>query len=224
MRIVKEHGERRNEILDCAEVLFTSKGYAQTTINDILDALSIAKGTFYHYFPSKEAVMDAVIARFIDTEIAAAKAVATDTELSAHEKMFRILSGAGRNNERNTKLEMEANAANNAEMQQKTMASIVLGLSPLLTDIVVQGMKEGTFKTKYPKECIEILLAASEFLLHCTVFQWDKVELLQKAKALSWAAEQILGVDEGSLRYLYTRYEQHTQGNTHCCIRGGTDD
>lgn len=207
MRIVKEHGERRNEILDCAEVLFTSKGYAQTTINDILDALGIAKGTFYHYFPSKEAVMDAVIARFVETEITAAKVIATDSVLSAHEKMFRILSGAGRNREHNTRLEMEASAANNAEMHQKTMASIVLGLSPLLSDIVVQGMRESTFKTKYPKECIEILLAASEFLLHGSVFQWDKAELLQKAKALSWVAEQILGVEEGSFRYLYARYE-----------------
>ena len=211
MRTVKEHSERRNEILDCAETLFTSKGYAQATINDILEALNIAKGTFYHYFPSKEVLMDAVISRFIDTELVAAKIIADDSSLSAHEKMFRILTGSGRNNGHSMRLEIEARAVNNAEMHQKTMASIVLGLSPLLAEIVIQGTNEGTFKTQYPKECIEILLSASEFLLHGTVFQWSKAEILQKAKAISWTAEKILGVEEGKFRYLYARYENQLQ-------------
>ena len=50
MRIIKEHGERKAEIIAAAESLFLSKGYANSTINDILVALNIAKGTFYHYF------------------------------------------------------------------------------------------------------------------------------------------------------------------------------
>ena len=53
-RIVKEADERRNEILDAAETLFTEKGYSKTTIIDILNQVGIAKGTFYYYFKSKE--------------------------------------------------------------------------------------------------------------------------------------------------------------------------
>ena len=63
MRIVKEAEERRNEILDAAERLFSGKGYNHTTINHILDEVQIAKGTFYYYFKSKEEVMDAIIDR-----------------------------------------------------------------------------------------------------------------------------------------------------------------
>ena len=66
MRIIKEHSERKAEIIATAESLFLAKGYANSTINDILVALNIAKGTFYHYFASKEALLDAVIARYID--------------------------------------------------------------------------------------------------------------------------------------------------------------
>lgn len=41
MRIIKEHGERKAEIIDAAEALFLTKGYANSSINDILVALNI---------------------------------------------------------------------------------------------------------------------------------------------------------------------------------------
>lgn len=213
MRIIKEHSERRTEIVDAAEILFASNGYARTSISDILEALNIAKGTFYHYFASKEALMDAVIERYIDAEMAVAQVVAGDPHISAHEKMFRILSGAGRDNERGDRLEKEASAVGNADMHQRTMAAIVLRLSPILEGVVRQGMREGAFNTAYPKECMEILLAASEFLLHGSAFAWSSAERLQKAKALAWMAEKALGAEQGRFNYLYKRYE----GDGVCC-------
>ena len=53
-RIVKEeeYTLRRNDILDTARRLVYTKGYEQMTIQDILDALQISKGAFYHYFDS----------------------------------------------------------------------------------------------------------------------------------------------------------------------------
>jgi len=54
MRIVKEYDERRNEIIDTAKKLFITKGYNKSSVNDILNEIGIAKGTFYYYFASKE--------------------------------------------------------------------------------------------------------------------------------------------------------------------------
>ena len=48
MRIVKEHDERKNEIIDTASRIFAQKGYDKASVNDILNAIGIAKGTFYH--------------------------------------------------------------------------------------------------------------------------------------------------------------------------------
>ena len=208
MRIIKGHGERKAEILAAAEVLFTTKGYASSTVNEILMMLNIAKGTFYHYFASKEALMDAVIARYIDAEIAAALDVAEMPQLTALEKLFRILSGAGRDREFCDRLERETQSVGNADMQQRTMASIVLRLSPILANIVRQGIREGTFNTEYPQECMEILLAASEFLLHGSAFVWNSQQRLQNARALACVAEKALGVAKGQLSYLYERYEK----------------
>ena len=212
MRIIKEHSERKAEIIDAAEALFLTKGYANSSINDILVALNIAKGTFYHYFASKEALLDAVIAQYIDAEIAAAQGIAENPHLTAHEKLFRILAASGQNCVRGDRLEKEVQTVGNADMHQKTMASIVLGLAPILADIVRQGIGEGTFNTEYPQECVEILLAASEFLLHGSAFCWSCEQRLQKARALAFVAEKALGVTQGQLGYLYNRHE--TQGKS----------
>lgn len=47
----------RDHILNCAWNLFYRQGYNDTTIDDILDAANISKGTFYHYFDGKEALV-----------------------------------------------------------------------------------------------------------------------------------------------------------------------
>ncbi|PJZ53866.1 TetR/AcrR family transcriptional regulator [Leptospira adleri] len=49
--------ERREDILQCARKFFFSKGYDSTSVNDIIDELGIAKGTFYHHFNSKEELL-----------------------------------------------------------------------------------------------------------------------------------------------------------------------
>ena len=64
MRVTKEAQERREEILDAAEALFASDGYASTSTNDIIDRVGIARGTLYYHFRSKEEILDAVVLRF----------------------------------------------------------------------------------------------------------------------------------------------------------------
>jgi len=90
MREVKEHNIRKKEILDKAQALFIKKGYSKTTINDILKAEGIAKGTFYHYFKSKEEVMDALIMRFVSLSAEIIEAKANQPGKNAIEKMRDI--------------------------------------------------------------------------------------------------------------------------------------
>jgi len=66
MRIIKEYDERKKEILDTAERPFRINGYEKCTIMDIIKEVGIAKGTFYHYFKSKQEVLDAVVLRYVD--------------------------------------------------------------------------------------------------------------------------------------------------------------
>ena len=74
----KKPEERRNEILDTSEILFRTKGYTKTTINDILQTVGIAKGTFYYYFRSKQEMMDALVMRFIHNNVEITKTIASN--------------------------------------------------------------------------------------------------------------------------------------------------
>jgi AcrR family transcriptional regulator len=59
--------DRRERIIDNATGLFAVKGYHGTTIDEIVQATGIAKGTFYIYFESKEELLVEVIKRLIES-------------------------------------------------------------------------------------------------------------------------------------------------------------
>jgi AcrR family transcriptional regulator len=58
--------ERREDLMDAAETLFLRNGFSATTIDQIVEAANVAKGTFYLYFSSKDAVLAALGRRFAE--------------------------------------------------------------------------------------------------------------------------------------------------------------
>jgi AcrR family transcriptional regulator len=59
--------ERRAQVLDAARQLFAESGYHATSINDIIVASDIARGTFYLYFASKRAIFEELLDAFFVT-------------------------------------------------------------------------------------------------------------------------------------------------------------
>ncbi len=58
-----QKGEKKKRaILDTAERMFFQKGYEETTVQEILDALKCSKGSFYHHFDSKIEVLAEIAA------------------------------------------------------------------------------------------------------------------------------------------------------------------
>lgn len=49
-------GTTRNRIVEAATALMLERGYAATTVDDIVTTAGVAKGSFYHFFESKEAL------------------------------------------------------------------------------------------------------------------------------------------------------------------------
>lgn len=208
MRIIKNPEDRKNEILDAAKTLFMTKGYVKTTVNDILQATGIAKGTFYYYFQSKEEVMDAVVERLIDIAAEAAQNIASDPALPATEKLRRIVAMPEPEAKEKDRMIDEFHQTENAEMHQRSLVQTVLRLSPILAQIIEQGIREGTFHTSCPRETIELLLVASQFLLDDGLFHWQPEELTKKARAFALMMETSLGAEPGSFDYIYERYAQ----------------
>jgi len=52
--------------MSAAEKLFLSQGVDATTVNEIVEAVGVAKGTFYHYFSSKNDMLEALAKRYTE--------------------------------------------------------------------------------------------------------------------------------------------------------------
>jgi len=53
--------ETRQRLMAQALHLFTNQGYDETTVEEITDAADVAKGTFFNYFSTKEAILPAMV-------------------------------------------------------------------------------------------------------------------------------------------------------------------
>ncbi|OJE44005.1 TetR family transcriptional regulator [Bacillus proteolyticus] len=203
MRIVKEYEERRKEILETAERLFVTKGYTKTTVNDILKEIGIAKGTFYHYFKSKEEVMDEIIMRIIKADVAKAKVIISNPNIPVLEKLFRVLmEHSPKSGDIKDKMIEQFHQPNNAEMHQKSLVQSIIHLSPVLAEILEQGIDEGVFSTPYPQETIELLLSSAQVIFDEGLFQWKPEEMMRRAKAYIKMMEVSVGAKEGSFDYM----------------------
>lgn len=65
-KVAREHGETLELLLHCGMEILTEQGFAATGIEAVLKRVQVPKGSFYHYFESKEAFGQAVLQRYAD--------------------------------------------------------------------------------------------------------------------------------------------------------------
>lgn len=206
MRIVKEHNERQNEILDTAQRLFAKKGYEKCTVNDILNEIGIAKGTFYHYFKSKEEVLDGIIDRAAKQALERAQAVVLDPELSSQEKLLRIFLALRMEDEKDTGMIEEMHRPENALMHQKSLTSIVTSTVPVLAGVIGEGNQRGDFRCDYPEEYMQIFMTSAVMLLDDGIFELSPKKQQSTFRALIALLGKMLGTDDGRIWETVTKY------------------
>lgn len=81
-RLTDQGIERKQQLLDAATVLFAERGYAPTRIADICAAAGVAKGLFYWYFDSKQALF-ADLVRAMRFQLRRAQGQAMDASADA---------------------------------------------------------------------------------------------------------------------------------------------
>lgn len=194
--------ERRNEILDAADELFGQKGFDGTSTNDILEKVGIARGTLYYHFKSKEDIMDALIERYNTQILGAANRIAADKSIAVHERIVRVVMALNINDGNGKEIIDHIHKPQNALMHQKIQKVIMNGLPPILTEIIREGIEQGLFRTPYPYECMEMIVAYTN-----TVFDDDMVDITDEERAARIPAfvfnvERLLGVESGSLMYM----------------------
>lgn len=206
MNVSKEYNERRKEIIDSAGKLFSTKGYDKCTVNDILDSIGIAKGTFYYYFKSKEEVLDAIIDRVTEIVVARAEDAASNSELSPVTKMLNTILSMRIENEVDIDLMEKLHKPENALMHQKSLSLMVTRVTPILVKIVDEGISQGIFNSDFPTQYMQIFLTSSITLLDDGIFQVKPEDTQMILRALVALLEKMLGVADETLWNVAKQY------------------
>jgi TetR/AcrR family fatty acid metabolism transcriptional regulator len=82
--------DKRRLILDAAVRVFARQGFHAARVSDIADEAGVAYGLVYHYFGSKDAVLDTIFVERWGAMLAAIRAVDADDSLPPREKLYAI--------------------------------------------------------------------------------------------------------------------------------------
>ena len=198
MRIVKEAAERRNEILDVAERLFCTKGYDQTSTNDILSEIGIARGTLYYHFSSKEDILDAMIDRILDEIVRRASRIALDESVPVLERMTQTILASNVDTKTGDMILEQMHKPQNALMHAKMQERLLKQLIPLFTKLIEDGISQGLMQTDDPEDTIEMLLLYSNTVFDDAIAYSEK-EKKKKVLAFISNTELLLHMEKGSL-------------------------
>jgi AcrR family transcriptional regulator len=221
-RIVKEHDVRRSEILDVAQQLFYKKGYEQTSVQDILTAVGIAKGTFYHYFDSKQGLLEELVERLVAQTLDVIEPIITDRQLNALEKFEQFFFQIGQWKIERKALLLQLLRAyyldENILLRHTLVVSSSEKVTPMLAAIIEQGVAEGIFSTAYVTETAEIILKTTQALSETVALlildppQDAHTMIERRVAANQQAIERMLQAPAGSLRlYDLSQIEQWLQ-------------
>lgn len=190
-RVIKPPDQRRREILEAATDLFGQRGYDVTTVQAIAARAGVAAGTVYLYFPSKEAILDALQEDFeagrLDrvAEIAAAVLAeedATGEIVSFQEIVERLIDGM-------VAYSLENRAASEVLARHVGRATVIAdalpfqrGLNDVLSRVISEGIRLGYVHTSDPEMTAYLLnLAAGTALGNAIAFHDD--EMLERVVA-----------------------------------------
>jgi AcrR family transcriptional regulator len=218
LRITKEYDERLKELLDTAQELFFQKGYMQVSVRDIIEKVGVAKGTFYHYFKSKEDLLDQLVNRFSEHALARARVVVEDKGLRAQEKLNRFIATF-----RDAKIEKVElikmlmkvmYTDDNLILRYKMFKRNAKMSRRLFSDIIRQGVVEGIFDPVDPEEAPGVIFAMGYYMNEEVVGlllgineKPSNIELIErKINVYERSVERILGASPGTFAVGDRRY------------------
>ena len=198
MRIVKEAAERGDEILDVAERLFCTNGYDNTSTNDILAEIGIARGTLYYHFKSKEDILDAMIDRILDEIIRKAKNIALNESMPVLERLTKTVLAANVDTKTGDMILEQVHKPQNALMHAKMQEKLLSQLVPLFVKIIEDGIAQNLMQTDYPEDTIQMLLLYSNSVFDESIAYSQDVK---KRMVLAFInnVEILLHMERGSL-------------------------
>lgn len=184
--------------MDTALDLFVKKGYSKTTVQEIIDAMNASKGAFYHYFSSKEEIID----NLIDEDIHRYKNILSDLSRQKdrnavgkfREMVTRLQAMRHENREKQLKLFHLMESKENVLFYQQLMERVKAFALPYYVKIIEQGIDEGLFHVRYPEYTAELILQSITYFRRKMALIFFSAE--DKSKVMGQIHDIILFIDE----------------------------
>ena len=161
-KVSPAHQARRAEFIVAAQHLFFKHGYDETPVNAILDYVGVAKGTFYHYFDSKEDLLDQLVTQMTDEGLALINVVLDVAGPSAIDQINRLFLALSNWKAAHKEAAMAVMHAlyrdENLLLRRKMFRRSVQLMTPILSGLIRRGIGEGQLTTRYPDETAELIM------------------------------------------------------------------
>ncbi len=190
------------------------RGYDRFSIQDILDATGASKGAFYHYFDSKDALLDAIVDRMAEEGLSRVQPVLDDRSLTAPEKLQAVFGGIAAFKAERSDLIMRSMRVwasdDNVVVRERLRRHTSQRQLQLLEAIVQQGIAEGSFTSRHPDQLARVvvgfLVSMGELAMELWIGRQEGTIAFEEVKgtfdAYLEAFERIVGAHPGSLKLL----------------------
>ena len=164
---MEKKSNNRVKILNAAWHLFSEKGYEETTVDEIIEATNTSKGTFYHYFKSKEDLLS--LFSYIFDERYEELSQKLDVDMNSFDKLIVLCNECFSTIENDYPLDLVARmySAHLFSKNQKHLLDKNRTYYKLLRKIITEGQERGHIRDNMsPAEIIKIYTIAERALVY----------------------------------------------------------
>ncbi|MCJ8148658.1 TetR/AcrR family transcriptional regulator [Shinella sedimenti] len=195
--------DRASEIVASAARLFREKGVKAVSIDDIVQDVGIAKGTFYLYFKSKDGLLEKLAEALVQQMVLAVEEAGRKEGAAIDRFVAAVL--AMQSIDRSQHYLADAlNHPENSALHDLANMALVREVAPVLAVIVEQGKQDGAFDVEDARSTLEFLLAGQAALLGGGRFNWSPEEHAARLRATFVIIERSLGIQPGKLVERFT--------------------
>jgi AcrR family transcriptional regulator len=198
-RITKKPEVRRQEILDAAQALFAKHGFEGTAVSQIVALVGVQQGTFYHYFESKEALVEALILRSTEAMAERIAERIADRRLSLRARVAASLEEAFNPQDPFLLMFEHIHRARNSALNQKTHLLMSQRLTPILMELAREGNAAGVFSVRHLGITADFIIGGMSFLMDKEIYLGNAIDWQVLRPQMESLIEKLLGVREGWL-------------------------